>query len=188
MYGELSDGELVEKARGGSQDAWDALVDRFAKSVWAVARSYRLNAADADDVHQLTFLRLMNSLQGIREPEKVGAWLRTTAKRECLRLLRQSGRSQPRGDEERFDVADERAEPLDAGVIRDERAAELWRALRLLSPNCQTLLRLRMGEVPYAEISDTLGMRPGSIGPTIGRCLEKLKGLLRGINGDDGGS
>src|SRR5579862_3211112 len=91
--------ELVSDAAAGDSGAWDALVDRFAGTVWAVARAYRLSASDAADVSQTTWLRLVEHLDRIEQPDRVGAWLATTARRESLRVLRVSGRLVPTGAE-----------------------------------------------------------------------------------------
>src|SRR5215831_13070195 len=80
--------ELVDQASAGDSDAWDELVDRFSGMVWAVARGHGLSSADAADVSQTTWLRLVEHLDRIREPERVGAWLATTARHECLRHVR----------------------------------------------------------------------------------------------------
>jgi hypothetical protein len=79
---------LVRGAAGGDQQAWDALVERFASTVWAVARGYRLSVADASDVSRVTWLRLVEQLDGMERPDRLGAWLAATARRESLRVLR----------------------------------------------------------------------------------------------------
>src|SRR5438093_10754388 len=79
--------QLVRDAAAGSQHAWKTLVARFERLVWAVARAHRLNSADAADVVQTTWLRLVEHLGDVQEPERLGAWLATTARRECLRTL-----------------------------------------------------------------------------------------------------
>ena len=84
--------DLVFAAKAGDSQAWNALVDRFASTVWAVARAHRLSAADAADVSQTTWMRLVEHLDRIEQPERVGAWLATTARRESLRILRLGGR------------------------------------------------------------------------------------------------
>ena len=89
---DLSVTELVIDAAAGDSAAWDALVGRFAGTVWAVARGYRLSAADAADVSQTTWLRLVEHLDRIEQPDRIGGWLATTARRESLRVLRMSGR------------------------------------------------------------------------------------------------
>ena len=90
--------ELVRAAAEGDQQAWDALVDRFAGLVWAIARAHRLSPADAADVSQTTWLRLVEHLGRIRDPERVGAWLAATARHECLRVIRHAGRFVADGD------------------------------------------------------------------------------------------
>lgn len=177
------DSELLGSAAAGDQQAWDALVARHGSRVWAVARAHRLSTADAEDVFQVTFLRLVTHLGTIRDPDRVGAWLATTARHECLRLLRRSGRSVPAGDDDVLDTPDQDAPGVDARMLVDERQVALWDALGRLSAPCQRLLRALMGdpEPSYEEVSRALGMPIGSIGPTRGRCLKHLRRELRGI-------
>ncbi|MGZ4591698.1 MAG: RNA polymerase sigma factor, partial [Actinomycetes bacterium] len=85
-------GELVRAATAGDQSSWDELVDRFTGLVWHVARGHRLGEADAADVVQTVWLRLVESLPRLREPAAVAGWLATTARHESLRLLRRAGR------------------------------------------------------------------------------------------------
>ena len=85
---DLTDGELLRRARTGEQTAWDQLVDRLADRVWRVARAYRLNKTDAEDVFQLTWMRFVTRMDSIRNPEQVGAWLEATAHNECTGRLR----------------------------------------------------------------------------------------------------
>lgn len=173
----MSDGleALVRAAAGGDQAAWDAIVDRFQGLVWATARSHRLSPADAADVAQTTWLRLVENLGRIREPERVGAWLATTARRESLRLIRLRGRELPSDDADAFESADEEGPEL--ALLRDERDTLLWRAFAKLSDRCQALLRLLVApeEPSYEEIGAALDMPIGAIGPTRIRCLEKLR-------------
>jgi len=100
---------MVKAAAAGDQHAWNGLVDKFASTVWAIARGYRLNAADAADVSQTTWLRLVENLNRIEQPERVGAWLATTTRREALRVLRLAGRQIPNGDD--FEVLPDIARP-----------------------------------------------------------------------------
>ena len=177
------DEQLVAGARKGEQEAWDRLVGRYGSRVWAVARAHRLNTADAEDVFQVTFLRLVTHLDTIRNPNRVGAWLATTARNECLRVLRRSGRTVPAGDDDLLDAADPLLPPVEAGLLIDERQAALRAALGRLSAACQRLLRVLMAdpEPSYDEVSRALGMPIGSIGPTRGRCLKHLRRELGGI-------
>ncbi len=174
---EISPGALVRAAAQGDQAAWDTLVDRFAGLVWSVARAHRLHGADAADVSQTTWLRLVEHLDRLRDPDRVGGWLATTARNECLRVIRKAGRQVPTGDEEQFERgSDVDAEP-DLPLLTVERDTELWRAFAMISARCQTLLRLLMADPPaaYHDIAAALEMPIGSIGPTRGRCLGALR-------------
>ena len=81
---------LVKNAAAGDQDAWDALVARYNNLLWSVARGYRLERSDAADVVQIAWLRLVEHLPKVRDPERVGAWLATTVRRECLQVIARS--------------------------------------------------------------------------------------------------
>lgn len=180
---------LVERATGGSQEAWNALVDRFASTVWAIARGHRLNSSDAADVFQTTWLRLVEHLDKIEYPERVGAWLATTARHEALRVLRMGGRQVANGTD--FDAfPDDRSiqEP-DADIISSEQGQLINQLVDLLPVRSQTLLRLLSADSPlsYKDISEALSMPIGSIGPTRARALEQLRrlALASGINLQD---
>lgn len=156
------------------------LVDRHARSVWAVVRSHRLRPADAADVYQTTWLRLVENLDRIAQPDRVGSWLVTTARREALRLLRVRQREVPDGD---TDDSESRPEldpgPEDVVVLDDERLA-VARAFARLSHRCQLLLRLWLEDTGRgnADIAAHLGTPVGSVGPTKSRCLAHLRRLL----------
>lgn len=171
---------LVAAAADGDRAAWDGLVDRFGELVWAVARSHRLSHADAADVSQTTWLRLLEHLGSIRQPDRVGAWLATTARRESLRVLKVGRRQTPAVDEVFDEDAMDPAGAVDVDVLRSERDAALWAAFVRLPSRCQAMLRLLMGEsaLRYRDLSDTLDMPIGSIGPTRARCLEHLRRLI----------
>jgi RNA polymerase sigma factor (sigma-70 family) len=173
---------LVRAASAGDRAAWDALVDRFASTVWAIARAHRLNAADAADVSQTTWLRLLEHLDRIQHPERVGAWLATTARRESLHVLRVAGRQIPNGDD--FDVLPDTgaATAPDRGLIRSERVQLVTELVEKLPVRSQLLLRLLSADSPlsYRDISEALSMPIGSIGPTRARALEQLRKLAVG--------
>lgn len=169
-------GLLVAAAAAGDQLAWDELVARYGGMLWGIARSFRLDAADAADAVQTTWLRLVEHLDSIDDAERLPGWLATTVRRECLRLLRTGGRERPGGEGWSDDlVAD--TEPLDASMLADERDAALWRALGALTQRCQQLLRVLMATPPpsYSMVADALDMPIGSIGPSRGRCLDQLR-------------
>jgi RNA polymerase sigma factor (sigma-70 family) len=176
--------ELVRNARDGDESAWGAIVDRFEGLVWATTRAHRLPQAAAADVTQTTWLRLVENLDRIKDPERLGAWLATTARRECLRHIRLRGRELQVEDESIFEASTE--ESLDRRIIDRERYDALWQAFARLGERCQALLRLLSVPDPpsYEEIGAALEMPIGAIGPTRSRCLEKLRGSpeLAGIN------
>ncbi|MGH9225056.1 MAG: RNA polymerase sigma factor [Acidimicrobiales bacterium] len=185
-----SDGELFRAARQGDAGAWEALVDRLGPRAVAVARAFRLSFADAQDVYQITWYRLVTHMDSIREPDRVGAWLAATARNESLRVLKRNGRQVPTGDDEEFEGADPLAPPPEARLLASERQRAVWDAVAELPSHCQRLLRMFMADPPpsYDEITAALDMPLGSIGPTRRRCLDKLRTLLGGINGDGEGS
>jgi RNA polymerase sigma factor (sigma-70 family) len=137
----------------------------------------RLGPEDAADAMQVTWLRLVEQLDALREPGRVGSWLTTTMRRQCLDTI--ARRRQTVG-QDRFDDFADPADPLDKHLLRTERDAALWRALRSLGSRCETLLRLLMAEPPpsYATVAETLDMPIGSIGPTRQRCLAQLRDLM----------
>jgi RNA polymerase sigma factor (sigma-70 family) len=169
--------EIVAAAARGDQRAWSEIVERYSSLLWSVARAHRLGASDAADVVQTSWLRLVEHLPDIRNPDGIGAWLATTARREALRTLRRRARCEPSDEIEAV------AEPvdLDARLLRDERDAALAAAFARLSARDQVLLRMLALDPPlsYEEIGAALSMRIGSIGPTRGRALERLRQELR---------
>lgn len=170
----------VRAAADGDQGAFDWLVECYGRLVWSVIRAHGLSDADANDVFQTTWLRLVEHLDRIREPRAVGGWLATTSRHESLRLLRHAGRAQPT-PEERFDQLEDAGDPVDHDLIVAERDTQLWAALNELGERCRTLLRVLMADPPlsYEEVSQTLDIPIGSIGPTRGRCLGQLRQHLR---------
>lgn len=177
--------DLVVAAGQGDRAAWEQLVDEYVGLIWATTRGYRLTGGDAHDVTQTTWLRLIENIDRISDPSRVGAWLATTARRECLRVLRQSKRTVLVEEWEEFDCADVNGEDLDTALLRLEEEHIVREAIEELSPSAQALLRLLMLDPPpsYEEISAALNIPIGSIGPTRGRCLRKLQVLVqrRGI-------
>jgi RNA polymerase sigma factor (sigma-70 family) len=171
---------LLDAASKGERAAWDRLVDRFAGLVWGVARGCGLNASDAGDVSQTTWLRLVEHMDRIRDPERLGGWLATTARHECFLILRRSGRQVPMGDHADLDAAMRdrpREESGEDRVLLAERDRTLWRAFETLPERCRVLLTILMADPPpaYADVADVLEMPVGSIGPTRARCLGQLR-------------
>jgi RNA polymerase sigma factor (sigma-70 family) len=171
---------LVEAAKRGDQSAWDALVARFNGLVWSIARSYRLDTADAGDAVQMTWLRLVENLGHINDPQRLAGWLATTVRRECLQLLRRSGRLRATSDDEALQHVADGAAPVDAALLQDERDRALWRAFGSIGERCQRLLRVLMASPPpsYQEVSAALDMAVGTIGPARQRCLAQLRDVV----------
>ena len=172
---------LLRAASEGDQEAWNAITDRFTSLLWSVARSYRLGSDDAEDVVQNTWLRLLENLTRIDNPEALPGWLATTARREALGILRRRGRTVLTRDEDLgVDLADPASTELDSALLEDERDVELWASFAKLPERCQQLLRVLMAcdRPVYAEVSTAFDMPIGSIGPTRMRCLERLRKLV----------
>lgn len=173
--------ELVAAAAAGSQEAWNAIVDRFSSLLWSVARAYRLGTEDAADVVQNTWLRLVDNLDTIQQRAALAGWLATTARNEALSMLRRRARDVPMRDEDLGPiVTDAEALALDTALLDEERDAQLWTCYASLSARCQRLLRVLMAcdRPSYEQVSETLDIPVGSIGPTRSRCLDKLRGIM----------
>jgi RNA polymerase sigma factor (sigma-70 family) len=167
--------ELVSAAAAGDALAWDQLVGEFSGLVRSIARWHRLSDADAADAAQATWLLLFEHLSCIKEPTRIGAWLATTTRRECLRVLRRSQRDVCIGDEEEYGESAEA--PADSVLLAAERNLALRRCFSRLRPTDQQLLALLIAdeEPSYAEISMALSIPVGSIGPTRARALDRLR-------------
>jgi len=170
--------DLVTRARNGDQRAWDDLVERYAPLVWSVCRRYQLRSADAEDVHQTVWLQLVRQLEAIRDPAALPGWLATATRRECIRVLR--GARIPHAAEyvpDAENIPDQRAGMVEQELLEAERHAALREALARLPECCQRLIGKLIEDPPltYAQISASLSIPVGSIGPLRGRCLDKLR-------------
>lgn len=174
----VSGGELVKQAAAGSREAWKSLVDAYGGLVWSVARNEVGSATDAADVSQTTWLRLYEHIDRLTEPDRVSAWLATTARREARRVAARGRRTLPTEDSRIPEQI--QYEGLDADLLRAESAGALHEALEQLPERSQQLMRLLLQEpaLPYTTISSIMGMPIGSIGPTRARCLRKLRTLM----------
>jgi RNA polymerase sigma factor (sigma-70 family) len=174
----MSTTALVAAAQRREPGAWDELVARYTGLVRRVVATYRLQQADAADAVQNTWVRALERLGSIRDPERLGGWLATTADRECLALLRRSHR----------EVPDERAggeHPTvvpgpEALVVGEEARLAVDAAVAELPGRRQRLVQALFFEpdLPYAEVSQVVGIPVGSIGPTRGRALRNLRCTL----------
>lgn len=169
---------LVNEARGGSQPAWNQLVERHLPLVTSLIRRHRLTGADADDVNQTVWLRLVEHLDRIDEPRALPGWLATVTRNECLKMLQLRGRMVPTDPQISpvFDRPDDSPELLEA-LMASERHSALETALLELPADRRALLLLLTKDPPltYAEISQQSGIPIGSIGPTRARAIRQLR-------------
>lgn len=156
--------------------AWNDLLQRYGPMVRSIARAHRLSEADAADVTQTVWLRLVEHLGRLQQPGRVGAWLATTTRNEARRVVRLQARTTPVGDLESFVVAEQDAD-RPSSVEVDERDRSLRAAVASLPTQQRDLIMLLMSEVQpsYVEVSAKLGIPIGSIGPTRQRSLRSLR-------------
>jgi RNA polymerase sigma factor (sigma-70 family) len=165
---------VVRAATAGDDLAWSELFRRFTRRIATVARAHRLGAYDAEDVVQDTWLRALEHLGELRDPESVAGWLNTTARRECLRRIGLDQRQVLARRALETETQDPTAfDALDAG----ERSAALARALTRVTEREGALMTVLLAEPEptYAEVSAALGVPIGSIGPTRGRAIARLR-------------
>jgi RNA polymerase sigma factor (sigma-70 family) len=169
--------DLVTRAANGDEQGWEALVERYAPLIWSICRRYRLPGADAADVGQSVWLRLVDQLGSIRDPAALAGWLATTTERECWRVLRTQTPPPAAAVIGTDNIPDQHTGVAEEELLRAERHAVLREALTHLPPRGQQLIALLTEDPPkpYAQISAALGIPVGSIGPTRSRCLAKLR-------------
>jgi RNA polymerase sigma factor (sigma-70 family) len=173
--------QLVRRAAVGDRWAWERLVDQYSRLIWAITRDFKLAESDAADVAQVTWLRLLEHINRIEHPDRVGSWLAATARNECLRSLAARKKVVLAHDEVALEGVAALEPEVDERLLAAERAQSVREALSCLPVRWQQMLELLMADPPasYAEISDQLGLPVGSIGPTRRRCLARLRELLR---------
>jgi RNA polymerase sigma factor (sigma-70 family) len=179
-------GALVQAAADGDAAAWKALVEGLSPLVWSVVRAHRLSDADAHEVYQTAWFRFAQHLGRLREPDKAGAWLASTARNECLKVIRSAQRLTLTDDPRLLDRVSEDGTPeqslLDSeeAAAQSERVRRLWQEFEELGERCRQVLRLLMATPPpsYQEVSAALGIAVGSIGPLRQRCLRRLRARL----------
>jgi RNA polymerase sigma factor (sigma-70 family) len=170
---------LVTRARNGEQQAWDALVERYAPLIWSICRRHRLTGADAGDAGQRVWLQLVDHLDKIRDPAALPGWLATTARRECTqihRLVRGAHAGGPALDTKT--IPGHQAQTVEQQqLLAAERHAALREAFARLPSCCRRLITLLIADppLPYATISTSLNIPVSSIGPNRGRCLDRLR-------------
>jgi RNA polymerase sigma factor (sigma-70 family) len=185
---ELSDEALVLACRRGDASAWEALVVRYQRLVYAIPRRAGLDQDQSADVCQRVFAILVEKIDQIEQPARIGAWLATAAKRETWRI---NQREQAAGAAKHLAGENQPAEESFADtflpgeeLVRLEEQHTVRLAVAQLDERCRQLLILlfyRPDAAPYAEVATTLGMSEGSIGPTRARCLQKLRHILDSV-------
>jgi|SRR4051794_28486131 RNA polymerase sigma factor (sigma-70 family) len=179
---------LMLSAAHCDNDAWASLIRRFAPGLRRLAQRQGLNASDAEDVVQTTWLELLLHIGRLREPDRVAGWLHTTARRESVRIAIAARREPPCDELLNEPIApDEAYERVSAA----ERSTALDAALRALPEHQRTLMQLLVCDAPpsYVDISAALNIPLGSIGPTRGRLLERLRrdpALIRAVGAEVG--
>ena len=170
--------DLLARARTGDKQAWDALVEQYAPLIWSICRTYQFGHADARDVGQRVWLRLVDQLGKIRDPAALPGWLAAMTRWECVRSEYTARR--PRAPSSAFDLGDlldDQGYLAGQQLLAAERHAALREAFGRLPPDGQQLIAMLITDppVPYTEISARLGIPVASIGPNRARYLDKLR-------------
>lgn len=176
----LAVGALFQKAADGHPGAWEELVGRFGGMIASTGRRYRLSPPDVAELQQTVWLRLVENMHRIEQPERVGGWLATTARRESLLLLKRAAKYRSGADQMFANMPDRLLPEPDARPIAEESDTVIRAAWSRLKPRCQEVLSRLIIDDPtgYKDLSELLHMPVGSIGPTRGRCLEQLRRLV----------
>lgn len=184
---ERTDEQLLLACRRGDESAWEALVRRYQRLIYAVPRRAGLDEDAAAEIFQDVFATLLENVESIEQPSRLQAWLVTTAKRKTWRAIGRAKATRPfsaeegEGEGELYNLADESLLP-DAALERLEQQHLVRAVLEGLDERCRKLLQMLFYQTeppPYSEIAAALGTTEGSIGPTRARCLKKLMGLLQ---------
>jgi RNA polymerase sigma factor (sigma-70 family) len=170
-----TDAELVAACRAGDQDAWNELVDRFSRYVYAIAtQAFRLNADEAEDVFQEVYARIFDRLDTLRDPHALRPWIGQLTRRECIDRVRASAREA---------LTDELPERVDDVLDQIEDAFDVHAALDSLPSECRDVLdRFFCRDESYRTIGEELGLPPGTIASRISRCLARLRERFAGRN------
>jgi RNA polymerase sigma-70 factor (ECF subfamily) len=170
-----TDAELVTSCLAGEQPAWNELVERFSRYVYAIAtQAFRLPAQDAEDVFQEVFLRVYDRLYTLREPSALRPWIAQLTRRECIDRMREGARETP---------VDELPEELESTLDRLEEAFDVRLELAALPEDCQEVLdRFFCRDESYRTIGTALDLPAGTIASRISRCLGRLRERLEGRN------
>lgn len=172
-----TDAELVARCRAGDADAWNELVDRFSRYVYAICvQAFRLDPVDAEDVFQDVFARVYEHLDRLRNDEAVRSWIAQLTRRLCIDRLRASRREVPVDDAEELEPRD-----VDETVAQLDEAMAVRELLDTVGEPCREILdRFFARDESYRTIGDALGIPSGTIASRISRCLSKVRAELEG--------
>jgi RNA polymerase sigma factor (sigma-70 family) len=175
---EATDAELVARCRGGDDDAWRELVERFSRYVYAIAvQGFRFGQQDAEDVFQDVFARVYERLGSLRDDDAVRPWIAQLTRRVCIDRLRSGSRESDADLDELPEL------PAEDELAVLEQAFDVHEAMAELPENCQQILdRFFARDESYRTIGDTLGLPAGTIASRISRCLDRLRDSYEGRN------
>lgn len=164
---------LLRSASDGDERAWTEIVQRYRGLVAAVVRSFRLQDADAHDAEQRTWLRLVEHRAAVRDPERLGGWLATTASRECLRILRENRAVVT----DELDAVPDPDRPVEDQVVDADTVSRLWTIVAALPPRGRTIMMELFADEPrpYAEVARATGIPIGSLGPSRARLVDRVR-------------
>lgn len=165
--------ELLRSAACGDERAWTEIVGRYRGLVSAVVRSYRLQDADAHDAEQRTWLRLVEHRNAVRDPQRLGGWLATTASRECLRILRESRAVVT----DELDAMPDLDRTVEDQVVDADTVSRIWTIVAALPPRGRAIMMELFAEEqrPYAEVARATGIPIGSLGPSRARLIDRVR-------------
>ena len=174
-----SDAQIVARCRAGDPAAWNELVERFSRYVYAICvQAFRLSSHDAEDVFQEVFTRVYQHLDRLRDDEAIRPWIGQLTRRLCIDRYRSGRRETPVEESEEAAETDEKLATIeDALTVRE--------ALERIGENCREILdRFFARDESYRTIGEELELPPGTIASRISRCLQKLRAELEGRSGD----
>src|SRR5207249_8504996 len=176
MSSQLTDAQLVARCRSGDQAAWNELVERFSRYVYAISvQAFRLAQHDAEDVFQEVFARVYQHLGRLRSDEAIRPWIAQLTRRVCIDRLRSGSR------EETTDETELAADPDEDAIARIDEALDVHDAMAGLPENCREILdRFFARDETYRTIGAALELPAGAIASRISRCLVKLRDELEG--------
>lgn len=183
-YGKATDAQLIAACLDGEAGAWEELLKRYRRLIYSIPYKYGLSPDQAADIFQSVCVTMLEQLRTLRDERKLSSWLITTTLRECWKVKRRQQREISNPDDETEALASLPADgPLPDELVQTLEEQHLVRqAIQRLDDRCRALLTYlfyEKEEWSYERISRQLGMPVASIGPTRGRCLQKLKRMLR---------